>query len=117
MQREFIRVQTVKHIHDSPTMQDLICDAFVESILFLRWATRYYAQKSWHRVTEAFIKPPKIELDQLTANIARAVAEIEKERDALDSKRLFEVRAELGDVRRRLEGTEDSLPSKARPIC
>ncbi|KAI9666538.1 MAG: hypothetical protein M1821_004474 [Bathelium mastoideum] len=114
LQREFIRVQTVKQVHGTPTMQGLICDAFIESIMFLRWATRYYAQPSWVRVMEAITRPPKVELDQSTAKIACAVVEIEKERDTLDSKRLFEVQSELGDVRRtvddmrlRVEGTQN----------
>ncbi|KAI9685231.1 MAG: hypothetical protein M1822_004604 [Bathelium mastoideum] len=103
LQREFIRVQTVKQVHGTPTMQGLICDAFIESIIFLRWATRYYAQPSWVRVVEAITRPPKVELDQSTAKIACAVVEIEKERDTLDSKRLFEVQSELGDVRRTVD--------------
>ena len=104
LQREFIRIQTVKRVHGTLAMQRLVCDAFVESILFLRWATKYYAKRTWRRVLEALTKPPSLELDQSTAKIARTVAEIEKERDALDSKRLFEVQAELGNVRRTVDG-------------
>lgn len=103
LQREFIRNQTVKRVYGTPTMQRLICDAFTESILFLRWATQYYARRMWRRLVEALTRPPNIALDQSIANIACAVVEIEKERDALDSKRLFEVHAELGHVRNAID--------------
>lgn len=103
LQKEFLRVRDLQEIHPEPNMLLYIKEASVLGIRFFKFAIRYYLRSSWRRVVEAITKPPNIELDEIESEIARAIAEIQKERAHLDTKR-------LKDVQDHVDGMTNVLP-------
>ena len=68
-----------------------IADAYVLGVQFVREVTLYYSRPTSRRMLEAITKPPQLGIDLKISAIAQAIAEIDKERVALDSQRLAQV--------------------------
>ena len=123
LQREFSRMKILEEVHHStPTMQTYIAEAYRLGIEFAREAALYYSRKTYRRIIHAITKPPALAIDKKTAAITEAMTQIEKERDTLDSKRLYKVQCDIdelrGDVRGvngKIEGTRSVLLAMILP--
>ena len=88
---KFDHIKAIKTIHQTETMRQLICEAFVESIDFMRYATDYWSMKRMKRIIKAITDPPNLMMDEKVKRVHDALIRINKERDVLDSQRLSEV--------------------------
>ncbi|MCJ1383605.1 hypothetical protein MMC17_006719 [Xylographa soralifera] len=110
LQREFSRMKILEEFHHStPTMQTYIAEAYRLGIEFAREATLYYSRKTYRRVLDAITKPPKLAIDKKTAAITEAMTQIEKERDTLDSKRLYKVQCDIDKLRGDVRGVDGKI--------
>ncbi|MCJ1437026.1 hypothetical protein MMC27_006411 [Xylographa pallens] len=110
LQREFSRMKILEEVHHStPTMQTYIAEAYRLGIEFAREATLYYSRKTYRRILDAVTKPPKLAIDKKTAAITEAMTQIEKERDTLDSKRLYKVQCDIDKLRGDVSGVDDKI--------
>lgn len=99
----------MEEIHASESMKKSIADAYGLGIEFAREATRYYSRSSSRRVLEAITKPPSLGIDEKIAAIATAMADIGKERDTVDSQRLYEVQRDIDEVKRGVDEVRESV--------
>ena len=79
-------------------MKKYIADAYKLGLEFAMEATRYYSRPTYRRVLEAFTKPPNLGINVKVSEITNAMAEIQKERDTLDSQRIFEVQQKQVEI-------------------
>ena len=90
-------------------MEKYIRQAVLLSIEFLQKAVEYYERPSWKRVLEAITHPSAVWLDGAVADIKTATAEIEKERDTLNSQSLHNVKMLAEKNRQDAERTQAQL--------
>lgn len=95
LQSEYSRIGIIQEIHMRDTMRRYIMDAYRLGIEFSRAATLYYARSTFRRILEAVTKPPQLGIEVQKTAITEAVTQIEKERDTLNAKRLYEVQLKM----------------------
>ena len=90
-------------------MKTYIADAYRLGIEFAREVTLYYSRSTYRRLLEAVTKPPQLFIDEKLSEITIAITEIEKERAALDSQRLFQVQRRIEEVKIGVDEVRDSV--------
>lgn len=95
-------------------MKSYIADAYRLGIQFSREATLYYSRPTYRRVLEAITKPPQVAIDQKVSAITDAMTQIEKERDTLDSQRLYDVQRDVNQVQGDLEIVDGKIEGEIR---
>ena len=103
LQREFSRLGILRGIHSSTRMKEYIAEAYRQGIEFTKEVTVYYSRPTYRRIQEAITKPPKLEIDKKIAEITSAMSEISKEREVLDSRRLYQVQQSINEVRNEVD--------------
>lgn len=93
-------------------MKTHIADAYKLGIEFAREATLYYQRSRYRRMMEAVTKPPQLFIDIKISEITSAITEIEKERAALDSQRLFNVQQRIEEVKIGVDEMRDNVEGK-----
>ena len=109
LQREFSRAKLLREIHSSDAMKTYIADAYRLGIELAREVTLYYSRSTYRRFLEAVTKPPQLFIDRKLSEITNAITEIEKERDTLDSQRLFQVQRRIDEVKMGVDEVRDNV--------
>ena len=104
LHKEYSRLNALPSIHSSAKLAGYIREAFDLGIRFAKLATTYYSRASWRRVLGAVTEPPNIKFQKIQGEIASAVAEVEKERDHLNTERLKDVDDRSKETKRQVEG-------------
>ena len=85
-------------------------------------ATRYYSRPTYKRVVEAITKPPSLGIDIKVSEITKAMIEIQKERETLDSQRIYELQQKQLETQQAVEGIKKELkgmyshPQNQQPV-
>ena len=89
----------IQGTHLTNAMRIYITNVCRLGIEFSRAATLYYSRSAFRRILEAVTKPPQLGIELRKTAITEAVTQIEKERDTLNAKRLYEVQQSVEKVR------------------
>ena len=109
-------MKVLEEIHSTGAMKTYIADAYRLGIEFSRVATLYYSTRTYRRVLEAVTKPPKLDIDLMTLAITEAMTQIERERDTLDSRRLYDIQRDVIEVRGSVEGKQGRVLGGAQLV-
>ncbi|KAI9795900.1 MAG: hypothetical protein M1833_006627 [Piccolia ochrophora] len=112
LQSEFSRMKILDEIHSTEKMKSFIAQAYRLGIDFLREVTFYYSGSRLRRLWENIVDPPQLTLDKNVADITSNMAEIDKEKSILDSKRLYEVQAGIQEVNLKVESKRNKKTTK-----
>lgn len=85
----FGHIEMIQFTHQSNKMQQLMCEAFIQSTEFLSYATNYWSLKSWQRRLKAITDPPQVKLEEKVRDLNVIYERINKERQFIDSQRAF----------------------------
>ena len=102
----------LREVHSSDSMKTYIAEAYKLGIEFAREVTVYYSRSTYRRLYEAITQPPQLGIDLKISAITSAITEIEKERDTLDSQRLFQVQRRVEDVKKGVDEVRDGVEGK-----
>ncbi|KAL4769297.1 hypothetical protein BDW60DRAFT_210221 [Aspergillus nidulans var. acristatus] len=110
---DFPRLQDLRNIYATETMQRLIAAVYADVLNFSQQAVEYYQMTTLERLWKAFTEPPQLGVQAAANRIEAELAEVRKEQELLLNKRVQHMEKRLDSLATTAKNQAISLATMA----